>query len=446
MLNNSYEKMKIDEIERAGVTIAHSFSKGDDSLTSTIQSLSQSNDIYVMMESKGSILLFVPDANTTLPVYKYRSETTTLKNLLLLEKTRENSTGIASYRFTATGEKYNTFAYAKLLTDQEGEEYFLYIFSPLYPVSSTISILQTQLFRVTIIALILAFALAFVISRSIARPIKKITVTAEQMGKGNYDVKFETGSFTEASNLAKTLNNAAIELGRSDSLQKDLIANVSHDLKTPLTMVKSYAEMIRDLSGDIPEKRNEHLKVIMDEADRMANLVSDMSQISQMQNAKIALNIKTFDLRKTTESILDSYKILEEQDGFNFEFTAPNECYVKGDEARIKQVVANLTGNALKYCGSNKNIEVIIKKTGKFYRFEVVDHGIGIKKEEISHIWDRYYRVSSNYSRTAKGTGLGLFIVKQILTLHNAEFGVESIEGQGSTFWFELESARKPQA
>ena len=129
---------------------------------------------------------------------------------------------------------------------------YLYIFSPLYPVNSTVDILKNQLFYVTIITLFGAFSLAIYFANRISRPIKSITTTAKEMGRGNYDVKFRGNSYSEINNLAETLNTAAYELGNADARQKDLIANVSHDLKTPLTMIRSYAEMIRDLSGECP--------------------------------------------------------------------------------------------------------------------------------------------------------------------------------------------------
>ena len=450
MLNNSYEEMKTNEVERVGTQITHAFSKDDETLTSTIQSLSQTSDIYVMMEYGDRLLLFTPEADSVMPVYKYRNETATLKRMLLAHAPIDDLAKpvpvdtFVSYRFSASTEKYNTLAFAKYITTSDGAIAILYIFSPLYPVTSTVSILRSQLTTVTIIAIFVAFIFAFWFSRRLTKPLKKITENAKKMGQGDYDVTFDTNSgYSEINKLAKTLNNAAYELGRADSLQKDLIANVSHDLKTPLTMIKSYAEMIRDLSGDNPEKRNTHLGVIMDEADRMADLVTDMSQVSQMQNAKIELNVTEFDLRATTESILSSFDILEEQDGYKFVFNAPKECFVKGDEARIKQVIANLTGNAVKYCGDNKEIAIIIRKIGKNYRFEVIDHGPGIAEEELIHVWDRYYRASENYSRTKSGTGLGLSIVKQILTLHDSEFGVESEVGSGSTFWFQLEAVKR---
>ena len=208
-------------------------------------------------------------------------------------------------------------------------------------------------------------------------------------------------------------------------------------------MIRSYAEMIRDLSGDNPEKRNAHLAVIIDESERMSRLVSDMATMTAMQTKKIQLNKAQTDLASITASILASYEILQEREGYDFMFTAPKEAFVYADEDKIKQVIANLTSNAVKYCGEDKIINVTIRKLGKVYRLEVSDHGPGIKPEELPHVWDRYYKTSTNYVREASGTGLGLSIVKEILTLHGANYGVESKVGKGTTFWFELDMMRK---
>ena len=417
-LNNRYEEMKITEVDRIASSICHSYMKNDEDLTKNIQELSVSNDFYVMMESGGTVLLS------------------------MLEKSKSPYAPV-SFKFSTTFEKYSTLAYGRYIDRTPGKEVLLYIFSPLYPVTSTVNILKHQLLSVTIIIILLAFVLITFFASRISRPIKSITNTAKRMGKGDYNVKFEADSYSEINNLASTLNTAAYELGMADTRQKDLIANVSHDLKTPLTMIRSYAEMIRDLSGDNPEKRNAHLQVIIDETERMNQLVSDMASVSAMRTGKITLEKEAFDLSSATASILASYQLLQEQEGYNFIFNAPKDCMVYADKGRIEQVISNLTGNAIKYCGEDKVIIVNIKRSGKKYRLEVTDHGPGIKQEEIPHIWDRYYKTSTNYVRPTKGTGLGLAIVKEVLTLHRCNYGVDSKVGKGSTFWFELDAAKK---
>lgn len=439
-LNNGYEEMKIKEVDRIASSIYHSYLKNDSDLTKNIQELSVSNDFYVMMESGGTLLLFNPEQENIMPVYRYKDQIPKLRSLL---ETSKSPSGPVSFKFSTSFEKYSTLAYGRYLDRTQGNEVILYIFSPLYPVTSTVNILKHQLLSVTIIIILLAFILITYFSSRISRPIKSITNTAKRMGKGDYNVKFEADSYSEINNLARTLNTAAYELGMADTRQKDLIANVSHDLKTPLTMIRSYAEMIRDLSGDNPEKRNAHLQVIIDETERMNQLVSDMASVSAMRRGKIVLEKEAFDISSATASILASYQLLQEQEGYNFVFNAPKDCMVYADKRRIEQVISNLTGNAIKYCGEDKVIIVNIKRVGKKFRLEVSDHGPGIKPEELPHVWDRYYKTSTNYVRPTNGTGLGLAIVKEILTLHRCNYGVESKVGKGSTFWFELDAAKK---
>lgn len=437
-LNNSYEDMKIKEVRRVASSISHAYQENDADLTESIRELSISNDFYVVMESSTGYLFFSPENESRMPVYTYMLHAPRLKAML------EESHHIpVSFKIDSGMEKYSTLAFGCVLENMPDQDIYLYIFSPLYPVTSTVTILKNQLLYVTVITLIAAFFSALYFATRISKPLKSMTLTAREMGKGNYNVKFESNSYSEINRLASTLNTAAYELGMADNRQKDLIANVSHDLKTPLTMIRSYAEMIRDLSGDNPEKRKAHLQVIIDESDRLSQLVSDMSTISAMQRHKMELSKAAFDLTEATASILAAYDIFSEQEGYSFVFNAQKDCLVYADETRIKQVVANLTSNAIKYCGEDKVIIVSIRKIGKKCRLEVADHGPGIAPEELPHIWERYYKTSSNYVRPAEGTGLGLSIVKEILTLHHANYGADSRLGKGTTFWFELDAARK---
>lgn len=431
-MNNYYGEMKFKEVARTAASISYSYQKNDKNLTDSITELSISNDYYVFIESETGLLLFSPDQENYYSFSKYMEEALRLRSML------NESNGSPVHFEVSSGDKYNTLAYGCQIKGPDGDPAILYIFSPLYPVSSTISILRHQLIYVTVLTLVLAFTLSIFFANRIARPIKGMTSTAKEMGKGNYNVKFEAESFSEINNLAETLNTAAYELGMADNRMKDLIANVSHDLKTPLTMVRSYAEMIRDLSGDNPQKRNAHLQVIIDETDRLNQLVSDMATISAMQTHKVVLERSAFDLGTAAASILSSYDILSEQEGYKFIFNAPKECSAFGDENKIKQVIANLVNNAVKYCGEDKTIILNIRRTGKKYRVEIADHGPGIAQNELPHVWDRYYKTSTNYVRPTEGSGLGLSIVKEILTLHHSNYGVSSKLGKGTTFWFEI--------
>lgn len=325
--------------------------------------------------------------------------------------------------------------------------YTIYMFSPLTLEEATLDILRKQLLWSSLIAILLAFLLSLYLANRISKPIRKITTSAAEMGKGNYNVKFHGGQFSEIQALAVTLTHTEHELEKTDMYQKDLIANVSHDLRTPLTMIKSYAEMIRDLSGDNPEKRDKHLGVIIQETDRLNTLVTDMLNLSRMQSRSIRLAVSDFDFSQTIDAIMPSFQILTENEGYDIRFTSSGApFFVQGDEAKIKQVISNLISNAVKYCGEDKQILIDVRRIGRRVRFSVTDHGKGIAPDELPHVWERYYKSSTNHVRTTEGSGLGLSIVKEILQLHKADFDVSSTLNEGSTFWFELPLVKSPKA
>ena len=434
-LDTYYEEMKISQTRKVANSIISHY--GEDNLVEYISALSSQNDMFIHIETGDGTIIFSPEQNTNRPGV-VGGNFNVLEMAVIKQDLIQSNKSSTSILLRDRSGKNNTLAYSAWLDDTKGQEVILYIFSPLFPVESTVSILSDQLKYVTFISLALAFALSLLISSRISRPIVNITKSASKLAEGNYGVTFEGGQYSEIAQLADTLNYTSRELAKTDNLQKDLIANVSHDLRTPLTMVKSYAEMIRDLSGENPEKRNAHLQVIIDEADRLNLLVADLLTLSKMQARVEALHITKFCLRDTIQSVLNSYRILSEQDGYRFNCLCDPDIIVTGDEARIRQVLSNLVNNAVRYSDEDKEITVLVAKKGEAVRCEVSDHGQGIPEEELSHIWERYYKSSSNQSRNTAGTGLGLSIVKEILLMHHADFGVTSKPHAGSTFWFEL--------
>ncbi|NLF47770.1 MAG: sensor histidine kinase [Clostridiales bacterium] len=433
-INNYYEEMKVRETKRVAANITSDYTNGNlNEIIGEVEKLSENDDMFIRIESLQTGIIFSPSIDDR----GYENEIETVKSKLITSG-KNNISLIISSPYNSR----NVLVYAGFL--DPAEENILYVFSPLYPVKSTVSILQNQLVYITIIALILATIIAYVLSIRITKPIRSIIRSAGKLSAGQYGITFRAEkTYSEIKDLADSLNKASYELEKSINLQKDLMANVSHDLRTPLTMVKSYAEMIRDLSGNDPKKRDQHLNVIVEEADRLNVLVGDMLTLSAMQSGKISLSKNTFNIKEAAENVLLPYRLLEEKEGYRIKFICRQNIYVNGDLERIKQVISNLLTNAVKYCGADKTITLSIKRTGKKMRCEVKDHGMGIKPEELPHIWERYYKASSNHVRATTGSGLGLSIVKEILSLHRADFGADSKPGHGSSFWFELDTVKK---
>ena len=328
--------------------------------------------------------------------------------------------------------------YTRILTDSQGENFYLTITSTLAPVDATSKVLQNQLMLISVISLLMAFLLSYFFAKQLAKPIVKITDSAKQLATGDYSVEFEGSTYTEINELSEALNNAAHELSKTDRLRRDLIANVSHDLRTPMTIIKSYAEMIRDLSGNNPEKRAAHTQVIIDEADRLTTLVNDILDLSKLESGTAKIVFEEFNLSREVSEIVNRFTVFSETQGYNFIAHIEKDLFVIGDEHSIVQVIYNLISNAVNYTGDDKTVEITLKKADTNARFEVKDTGEGISEKDRTLIWDRYYRASELHKRTKLGTGVGLSIVKNILENHKAPYGVDTTLGSGSVFWFEL--------
>lgn len=316
--------------------------------------------------------------------------------------------------------------------------YYLYVNSPLEPIDSFVSFFQNQYVFYLVIVFVLSIIIATVLTNKLAKPIVDMKKSADILGTGNYDVKFKGSNFTEVKELANTLNDATYKLSKVDELRKDLIANVSHDIKTPLTMIKAYSEMIMDISGDNPQKRNEHLEVIIQEADYLDHLVTDMSVLSKLQSGNYILDCKNFNLVEVIREIISLNSALFTQEGIVCEYHGEESVIVYADEIKIKQVLFNFVSNAIKHTSGNSRIIINVKRLDESTRVEVVDNGEGIDEDDIPYIWDRYYKIDKSFRRNQQSTGLGLAIVKAILDAHNASYGVESEKGKGSMFYFEL--------
>lgn len=323
------------------------------------------------------------------------------------------------------------------------EDTYVYVSSSLQPLDSSILILKNQLIYVSLLVLALAFLIGYFISKKISGPMEKIEKSARKMAKGNYDVIFDPGSdIEELQSLARTLDYTRDELSKTDELRRELLSNVGHDLKTPLTMIKAYAEMVRDLSYKDKIKRENHLNTIMEETDRLNLLVNDILDLSRMQSQTVALKLESFDLHIVITNILKRYTILKETEKYSFIYENQESIMVFADRQRMEQVIYNLINNAIQYTGHDNKIFITIEKNEDLVKVSVRDTGKGISKEQQKYIWDKYYHSEKKHKRNAVGTGLGLSIVKNILELHHSQYGVESSE-KGTIFYFTVDRKEK---
>lgn len=307
------------------------------------------------------------------------------------------------------------------------------------PIDSTVNLLKKQLIVITAITIIVASITAYFVANKLTKPITTLTKKSKDLSNGNFDVNFDVNSdIIEIDDLSQNLNYAKDVLKQNDSIRRDLMANVSHDLKTPLTMIKAYAEMVRDLSYNNSEKREKDLNVIIDEVDRLNILVNDILDLSKLENNIEKTNKEEFDLVKLIKIIIERFKIFSITQEYEFIFLSPKKLMIKADRQKMEQVIYNLIGNAINYSDKCKKIYVTILMR-KNIRVNISDTGPGIKEEDITKIWEKYYKAKKNYKRNTIGTGLGLSIVKNIFELHNYKYGVISKKNKGTTFFFEIE-------
>ena len=301
-------------------------------------------------------------------------------------------------------------------------------------------ILLSYFVIVGVIVLLLTVLASCSVSQKLSSGIKNLSSTAVRFSKGDFSVNFANAEYQELADLSDTLNSVRDEVKKSGDFQRELLANVSHDLKTPLTMIKAYASMIREISGDNPEKRDKHLQVIIDEADRLTGLVNDVLTVSKVSSNLDEINFKVFNLTEFLYGIINKFDYLQEMQGYSFMTDIDPNLYTRADAEKIGQVIYNLLSNAINYTGDDKTVYVSLKSNllGDRIKLTVRDTGNGISKEELPEIWNRYYRVKENHPRPVKGTGLGLNIVKIILENHSFDFGVESEIGKGSSFWVDF--------
>ena len=286
-------------------------------------------------------------------------------------------------------------------------------------------------------ALIFAFSMsaAWLFSEWFTKPLRELSGAARQVAQGNYNVQVDSKRNDELGDLAQDFNHMAQEVQHASQMQRDLLANVSHDLRTPLTLIKGYAETVRDITGDDKAHRNEQMNIIVDEADRLTALVSSVMELSKVTSGAIQCERVHFDMGQLCDEVSERYDAVCAQNGWELKLELPEEeLPVYADPDMMQRALHNLLGNAMHHIGEDGLFFLRAFKCPEGVRVEVEDHGPGISAEDLPYIFDRYYRSRSDAGK--QGTGLGLSITKAIFQQHGFRFGVQSTVGKGTTFWF----------
>ncbi len=442
-LNYSYKSSRLNEIMKTGRQVS--------------QILEEPKDIDELPADRDSSIVIYDEASGSM----YTSNTHVLDDLHIrfdlkelfsaLQNSQEgqeiilymNSKGMEISRYNVIKGRSDrsyydadvkAIIYMTRAESEDGGYYGLMVIGSIVPVEATVSTIRSQLVMISIILLIVSLILAILAARSISRPIRQINKQASLLAKGQYDTDFNARGYKEIEELSSTLDDMAHQLDRADQMQKQLIANVSHDLRTPLTMISGYGELIRDIPD---ENTPENVQIIIDEANRLTSLVNNMLDISKLQAGSEQLNLSVVNCDDLVYGVVNSYQMMEAR-GYRITVEAIKEnCYIEADPIRIQQVLNNLINNALNHCGEDKEVIIRYQPEGKLMRFDVIDHGEGIAEQDLDKIWQRYYK-ADNSRRFVAGSGIGLSIVSTILDMHKADYGVNSKINEGSDFYFKV--------
>ncbi|MGB9680274.1 MAG: HAMP domain-containing sensor histidine kinase [Thermoanaerobacteraceae bacterium] len=306
---------------------------------------------------------------------------------------------------------------------------------PISTISDTVSLFKEVFWVIFAVTIAITIATSIYMSKKFTKPIEKLKNIAKQISSGNLNVKINNVSDDELGDLANSMNLMAKQLSINDKLQKDLIANITHDLKTPLGLLRGYSEMLLDYYGNDKDKREKYLNIMIKETERMSKLVDGVLQLSKLQSGVIKTYMETFNLKTLVSEILDIFEIQIQEKNIQI-ILKDLKFNVKADREMIKRVLINIINNSINSIEKDGKIEIEAIQNQKEVLIKISDTGHGIPKKDLPNIFNKYYKGNKS------GTGLGLAIVKEILNLHESKYGFESTEGVGTTFHFTLKAEK----
>lgn len=428
LLEVFYERYQIKNIE----SVASYIDKNKENLELNLENQAYNNDLCIQYYKNNQIVEY----NTKNPGCLLNNKSGMISRV---KKTLYYSEDDEFIKLYAPGTGTKSIIYLVRLDDNN----FIFLNTTLEDINAASTILKRNLIYIIIIIMLLSIVVSFILAKKINKPILNLISSAKELGKGNYDVKFKKSNIAELDELADVLEVAASEMNKTEELRRDLVANVSHDLKTPLTMIKAYAEKVRDLSYKDKEKREKDLNIIIEEANRLNTLVNDLLDISKIESGANTLNIEEYDLIEDIKTIVKRYEIVKETENYKFELDLPKKAIIEADRSKLDQVIYNLINNAIEHTGDDLVVKIGVAKEKDIYVVKITDTGKGIKEEDKKLVWNKYYKTDKRHKRNVVGSGIGLTIVKGVLESHNFEYGIDSKLNDYTTFYFKIKIAKK---
>lgn len=285
-----------------------------------------------------------------------------------------------------------------------------------------------------------AVFLSIYLYRKINPPLKDIVDGANRFAQGHFDRKLDNYEVREIADLASTLNRMADQLQLLETIRQDFVANVSHELKTPITSIKGFVETLREGAKDNQEDLERFLGILDKQSQRLEAIVDDLLTLSRLESepASELLHLYSDDLQNLLTSAREFCLTRAEQKGIGITVSCDPEIKIVVDRSLLTQAIINLVDNAIKYSPPNTQVKIVGLDDGGHVRINIADEGPGISAEHFPRLFERFYRVDKARSRNLGGTGLGLAIVKHVVVLHNGSVSVESEPGKGSVFHIDI--------
>ena len=290
-----------------------------------------------------------------------------------------------------------------------------------------------------VIALLLSLVLAFLLSRWVADPLQNVILAARNYPSDDI-VEVPVRGPREVQDLTQAFNSMVKRVDNSQRSQKDFVADVSHELKTPLTSIQGFAQAILDETADTPEARKQAAQIIYDESGRMHRMALDLLDLARFESGIADLKMSQVDVSALLQNIVNKFTPQAQQSNIELQVNIPDELpMLLADGDRLAQVFTNLVDNALKFTPANGSISLAAKPVGAEMELSITDTGSGVPEDALPRLFDRFYRVDqSRVGGKKHSTGLGLAIVKEIVQAHGGRIGVRSQAGQGTTFIIHL--------
>ncbi|KTE92446.1 hypothetical protein AT727_19015 [Desulfitobacterium hafniense] len=313
------------------------------------------------------------------------------------------------------------------------------LYSPVRGVNDTSKNMSKIYVGAALLGILISVLIGIIFSRQITKPIKRVCEITRNIADGKFDERVEIQSKDELGVLALSINHMSKQLSELESMRRNFVANVSHELRSPLTSIQGYIDALLQGKGKDKQEEKNYLQIVQKETHRLSRLVNDLLEISRFDSQTALFNMDDFPLRSIIDRAMKSLRLQTAAKDLIITTNLPSDltlCY--GDEDRIEQVIYNLLDNAIRYSSDGGEILISAIPYDNDILVEITDFGQGIPSEDIPFIWDRFYRVDKARSRNEGGTGLGLAIVKEIIDRHGGQVMVESTPGEGSNFGFTL--------